>query len=310
MIAMIAMIGAAAATHGLRRLAPLAVCFLYRALAGIALALPVSFAVAGVVGDHPRGDAVLFDPTATWLVETLRIGGPSLRAYAPYAMLLLSALVFGWLLPLAALIASLGKRDGEASMGKLLGVAAERFGPLALLLGVTLLLQAALVALAAFIGGAVVKGAESTVTADKLRLLAPALALTFMWLVGVIQDVIRVPMVQRHIKLPAAIVAAWAILAGGVWRTLANAAWRTALAVASLLGAGYATIALVGPRDGPMTVALLQYLAVAVMVLMRASWLAWLSQRLEATEQSAEPDDEAELAPEEPAIVEETPAEA
>jgi hypothetical protein len=282
------------ATQALRRLAPITLCFVYRALAGAALALPVSFAVAGIVGHHPRGDAVLFEPGAAWLIETLRLSAPTLGAYAPYAGLLLVLVVFGWLIPLAALIASLGSRDSEATLGALLGVAAARFGPLAMLLGLTLMLQAALAALSAVIGGAVVGAVQSTVTADYLRLLGPGLALCTLWLLGVVQDLIRVPMVQLRASLPKGVVGAWSLLAGAFWRCFANAAWRTLLAVGALVGAAYATIAMVGPRDAPLSVALLQLLALAVVVLMRASWFAWLSQRLEAVQEAAEAAKEAE----------------
>ena len=51
-------------------------CWIFRVLVSLCAATPLAIASAGIVGAHPRGDAILFDDGGMWLLETGRLLRP------------------------------------------------------------------------------------------------------------------------------------------------------------------------------------------------------------------------------------------
>lgn len=121
-------------------------CLAYRSLASALVAGPFALAVGGVVAHHPRGDAALFDRGGLWLLETARHLAPALPGVGLASGVLALIAAFGWLLPLAWLLAEVAGHRGRAALAE----AAPRIGTLAFLLGAYLFLQALVVASALF----------------------------------------------------------------------------------------------------------------------------------------------------------------
>ncbi len=266
------------------RLDALLACLGYRVLVGLLAALPLAAAAAALVGHHPRGDAVLWEPGGPWLVEALRLAGPAFRSMAPYGALFLLVSAWGWLLPLGALILSVGAGGSGRAWRELFSQAARRFPTLTLLLGATLLLQSVLLALTTVSVTLLAASASSrSHGADALRIAGPCLGLLFAWGAGVAHDILRVPLLQRDQSLFEALVTSWELLRTGARSVLVAAGWRTALALLTLGVAAAAGGRLTGGEADQVTlVALLHLTALAAFVWLRGSWFQWLSRRLEA----------------------------
>ncbi|MBW2457190.1 MAG: hypothetical protein JRI68_21930 [Deltaproteobacteria bacterium] len=266
------------------RLDALAACLGYRALVGLLAALPLAAAAASLIGHHPRGDQVLWEPGGLWLLEALRLAGPAFRSMAPYGSVFLLVGACGWLLPLGALVLSVGAGARGRTWPELLGQAAGRFPTLALLFGVTLLLQTLVLALVTVSAVLLAASASSrSHGADALRIAGPCLGLVLAWGVGVVQDVLRVPVLQRDESLFKALATGWELVRTGARNVLVAAAWRTALGLLTLGVAAAAGARLTGGEaDHVPLVAVLHLLALAAFVWLRGSWFHWLSRRLEA----------------------------
>ncbi|RLB60784.1 MAG: hypothetical protein DRI90_12900 [Deltaproteobacteria bacterium] len=267
-----------------QRLDALAVCFAYRAAIAILVAVPLSVAAATVVGDHPRGDAVLWDRGGVWLVEALSVAGPTLRAWAPYGSLVMLAAAFGWLLPLGALIASASPGTETMPWRGLLSRSALCYPTLALMFGATLLLQTITLGLftvsASLLAGLATSRTE---VADGLRVAGPAVGVLLAWLIAVGQDVVRASLVQRKQSLYQALGTGWDLLRGFARSVLLAAAWRTALTLFAFLLAAVVGAKLTGgAADQLPLVVVLHGLAGVIFVWSRGSWFHWLSPRLAA----------------------------
>ncbi len=262
----------------------LALCFAYRAVIATLVAVPLSAVAATVVGDHPRGDAVLWDRGGVWLIETVRLASPALQGWAPYGSLVMLAAAFGWLLPLGALIASASPGTERTPWRGLLSRSALCYPTLALMFGATLLLQVATLGLVTVCASLLAGLATSrTHGVDALQVAGPAVGVLLAWLIAVGQDVVRAALVQRKQSLYQALGTGWDLLRGlARWVVLA-AAWRTALALFAFLLAAVAGAKLTGGAADqlPLVVAL-HGLAGVIFVWLRGSWFHWLSPRLAA----------------------------
>lgn len=260
--------------HGYRWGAVLG-CYLYRALASGLAALPLGLAVGTVMGAHPRGDAALWDEGGIWLLETGRLVAPSLRGAVGQGGVILLLASFGWLLPLGALIAS--QAPHRPATRACLRRAAERLGPMALLLGVVLMIQALLLAGLGIIGKGIGEGL--TPTADVLRVVVPLGALGIWWLLGLLHDALRVMIIQRDRPWWELLNGAWELLANRPGAAVLASGWRTLLGLAVVLGAAVMGFEASG-RGELVSVVVMHQLAILCVVTLRASWLGWLNRRL------------------------------
>lgn len=266
---------------------PLLAYFASRALVGATLGLPLSVAVAGVVGPQPAGDAVLWAPGGLLLLETVRLLEPAFAGLAWTAAAVGLVASFALLVPLAALIASMGRssldrRGPPAGAHRLLAVAAARFGTLALIMGMVLLLQAVALSLWTVFATILLEALTlqpSSRAVAKLLLVGAGLGVP--WLLGMVQDIARTLAVQHRLGALDALAGAVAALRGTVGRASLACAWRGALALAALAGSAGLTLAIGCRTTAQLAGAIaVQLAALLLAVALRASWFRWITDRL------------------------------
>ena len=270
--------GAAAAPQGAAppiRTSAVAACYLYRAGVGLLAAAPLSLAFGAVVGGHPRGDAVLWEPGGVWLVESLRLVRPALGAALAYGGVVAVLAAFGWLLPLGVLIASLS--SGRPNLRACLQRTAARLGTLALLLGLTWLLQAVVIVLTVVVSQLIAQGDAPVDLA--LRLGVWGLGAGICWAAACLQDLARIGCIHGDCGLwDSGARALLALRRSGLALGWA-AAWRTAIALGALVGALGAGV--VWARGDQLAALVLLHQAVIVwFVWLRAAWLQQAARRL------------------------------
>ncbi len=266
----------------------LAAVFVSKSLAALLVGLPLSWAVAQVVGGYPRADATLWDEGGVMLMETIRLLRPSSDAIVGQSALLTLLATFALLLPLGALIASqspagsTGEHSSEPRFWRLLGRAAERFGTLALLQGFALVAQLMLVVLVVLLFAALAHslGLDPKGT-DLVGLAALAAALLAVAWLSIVHDLARVAAVHGRLGLFASVEAALGAFRASPMRVGLEASGRGALALVLLVAAGWAAAELGCATDARLVgTALAQHAAVLGTVLLRASWLGWAAGRL------------------------------
>lgn len=255
-----------------------------RLLLGMLVALPVSASVAHVVGPYPRGDAVLWDAGGVLLLETSRLLDPALVGLGWSTALVALAALFALLVPLGALIASMteGDRVLAVPFRRLVATAAERFGTLSLLMGVVLLLQVLGLALVRLLGETVIEAFDVTpMRADLGKLATWTAGAAVVWLFGVVHDLARVGVVQRGLGTIDALELAVRVLARGGRGVVVAASWRSLGAASALVAAGWAAVALGCQNVARLWAVLLVHLvSLGAVVLLRASWFRWITERL------------------------------
>ncbi|XYI01178.1 hypothetical protein ACMHYB_16065 [Sorangium sp. So ce1128] len=257
------------------RLGAVALYFGHRALASVVIATPLSVLAAQVVGDHPRGDAILFEPGGLMLTELGRLA--AIAAAALTAQLGAGALIAAalGLVPLAVLLAALSQ-EAPLSAQAVGGRAARALGPLVLLWGAALAAQVAAAGLVLLSG---MKLCAELLVLPRSRDLAAVVvagaALVPVAAIGLLQDLARVALVDEQRGFyaaasrglatfqaaPLAAAWAWALRGALAAAALACGAWGVHLA-----GAG------AGPRVAGAFAA--QLAALAAAAYLRASWLA------------------------------------
>lgn len=248
-------------------------CYLYRAVTSAVVALPLGLVVGGVIGAHPRGDEALWDPGGVWLVEVGRLAQPALRGALVQGGAVTVLACFGWLLPLGALIAS--QAPSRPPPRACLKRAADKLGPLALILGAFLVVQAGAALGLGMLGRAL--GGNGTRTSDVLGLLVPLSTLLVWWLVGLLHDALRVIYVQRDLPWWESFNAAWELLRVRPWAALGASAWRALAGVAVVVAVEALALAMSGIGGSLGLVVLLHQVGILLLVALRASWLGWLN---------------------------------
>lgn len=256
---------------------PLLVGLLYahRAIAALLIAAPAATLASVVVGDYPRGDAELFDIGGVMLVEAARLSRRSLAPLAASAGLTALVAAALGLIPLAILIAGLG-REGPLSARFLGGRAARSIGPLSLLWGATLLAQVILAALILLLGQKVIELARLDYRGgDIARAAVFGLAGVVALCVGVLHDLARVAVVHEGRGFYMACARAFGAFAASSRRVAGAYLWRSALSIALLIGAAWLAHR-VGVVTGPRLAlgAVIHQASIAAAVFLRASWLA------------------------------------
>jgi hypothetical protein len=270
-----------------RRPGVVALYFAYRALSALVLAAPVSLFAARLVGGHPRGDAVLFDPGSVMLVEVARVAKDAAALIAAQMGLgALLASAFG-LIPLAIVIVALG-RSGPLTASLVGGRVARALGPLTLLWGAALAAEVAAAALVTLLGlkllGSMQLGPRAYDVAGAAVVLVAALAIAA---IGILHDLARVAAVdeQRGFYMSASRALSTAVSAplASAWAFF----WRSALAVAALASAvGIARA--VGLSSGARVALAFgaQHAGIAITVFLRVSWLAAAMRLLDRTREA------------------------
>ncbi|WP_437613973.1 hypothetical protein WMF20_13945 [Sorangium sp. So ce834] len=257
------------------RLGAVGLYFGYRALASLVVAAPLSVFAAQVVGDHPRGDAILFDPGGLMLSELARLGARAAGAFAAQlggGALLAAAL---GLVPLALLLAALSQ-PGPLSAQAVGGRAARALGPLALLWGVALAAQVTAAALVLLPG---TKLCAALFSVPRSRDLAAgavaAVALAHVAAIGLLHDLARAALVAEQRGFYTAVARGLDALRAAPLAAAWACASRGALAAVALAGGAWG-VHLAGAGTGPRVASAFaaQLAALAAAAYLRASWLA------------------------------------
>ncbi len=266
-----------------RRLGTLCLIWFATLLLGLAVGAPFALvADASGLGHFPRGDALLWEPGGTWLVEVARVARGSL-AVAGAASGVVFTLALGVTLALKALwLAALATR-GRLSLRPWLGTSAVALPRLLALAGLFLALRALPIALGVLGVAHVRSGALASLWAlgergRELAALGVLFAALALWLVlGALETLADATVVARDACVTRALGAALACL----WRRPVAVAvawlWPTTAGVGVVLAAALAAHGLdVGEPEVWRLGAVLgvHQLALFALLALRGAWFA------------------------------------
>lgn len=251
-----------------------------RLLAAWLLAAPIAGALGGSgVSRFPEGDALLFAPGATYLMEALRRGlGPLVAGLQNAAWF---AVILGYLslVPLAGLLYALC-HAGRLRPGDVARAALEQLAPFTLLAGLTLLAQAAVAVLGIILVSvlrASIYASMDVRSADLWLLGAVGLVLLVVLWVGLVEDLARAALVRHQRGLGSALSRALhtarqrPLAALSAW--LVPAIWSIAVVAVGALAVGRLHVEHGGSWRVLGALALHQLVALALVGL-KAQWLA------------------------------------
>jgi hypothetical protein len=272
---------------GARRLDVAFAVYLLHAAVALTIAWPLSRILADPVMAYPRGDRLLFDPGGLYLVEALRLTRSDLT-YAAEGMSFgaLLALYLG-LLPLGALIRSLGAEQ-KLTPPALMAHGVRFFGPMSLLLGLSLVIMALACGVPIVIGSLLdtkIRASLGDRGGDLVEAAFYLVALGVLAVIGVVHDLARTAAVTRELpalqaaRAGARTLRAWPAEAFGGW------ALRGLLALL-LVTAAARTTTLIGIETNAklVAVALVHQAAALALVFLRADWLALATRLVRADE--------------------------
>ncbi|MBK8253715.1 MAG: hypothetical protein IPK82_13740 [Polyangiaceae bacterium] len=247
----------------------------FTALFSFAFSAPLASAIGTTTGKYPRGDAELFDPGALMLIEAARHLRDAMPAVSTAWMVLAVAAFFLSFLVIGFCLALLGT-PGRARPSWAVARAFRTFP--------TLIFIAIVAALAAGVSGALVwipgmaiaRASEPTPPgSDIARYIVFGVLLLVIALVGILHDLARVAAAAVGHRTYGALRAALRTAQKHSLRTLGAYTWRTVLALGI-----FAFSVWLGVRVGYRTsaavwaTALIHQTALALMGLMRLSWLS------------------------------------
>jgi hypothetical protein len=247
----------------------------------LALALGFAWPVTRLLADaalvHPRGDLVLFEPGATYLVEAFRLERASLTSVAEGSVLAVLATSYLGLLPLAALLHALAQA-GRVTFASLVAAAGRFFGTFSLLLGLALV-STALLAFVPLTVGSLLDDKLKLVFGDRNHDIARTsfrvVALLAAALVAVVHDLARAASVARELRALDAVRLAVQVFRAFPWRALGAWGLRGTAGIALVVVVAWVTTRIgvhTGLRFGVVTV--IHQAVVLSLVLLRARWLA------------------------------------
>jgi hypothetical protein len=245
------------------------------------VAWPASALVRSAYGEHPRGDAPLFSPGGLVLTDFLSNASHGIApVMAVVLVVVLLSAVIG-LVPLAGMLVSIAfstrllRAPGPRAT---LARALRAFRPLALVLVLSTVTQAALWGIGFALGNATASGLAERAGEARAQQLGWIVTLLFallVGLVGVVQDLARAAIVRFRVRGTQGIRLGLNAFRRAPSTTFWSWAWR-ALAACLPVVTGALVADKIGGRGGLALVALLaiHQLIVAARIALRASWLA------------------------------------
>jgi hypothetical protein len=245
-----------------------------------ALALAFAWPVARLLGDptlaHPRGDRVLFEPGAAYLIEVLRIyQAPLTSVVEGMSFAVLGALYLG-LFPLSALLHALAEPSAKAL--PVLVVAVRRFGPMSLLLGASLVATFAAWSFALVTAGLLetkVKSLFGVLGSDIADAGFKLAALGVTFVIAVIHDLARAAIASRETSAVTGIALGVQAFRAYPARAIGAFALRGLVGVTAIFLAGWAAAHIGIETEARFAAVTLLHQTVAFgLVFLRADWLA------------------------------------
>lgn len=247
----------------------------YRALAGLLVSLPAAEAIGGITSQFPRAQGELFDPGGVMLLETLRLGRRAIPAvFVGGSGVAVMAALLG-LLPLAALVAGLG-REGRLGAAFLAGRAGAHAGTLAILFGIGALAEVLVAVVASLLLGKLAGALHLAPPGDDLAALgALLLALAVAAVIGVIRDLAYVAAVHGDERFYGAATTAVRCFLRAPVRAVGAWAFRALLGLAALALAAWLAPSIRATSSAALAAAFaLHQLGLFAAAYARASWLA------------------------------------
>jgi hypothetical protein len=259
------------------RLGVVVLVYVVHLVLALAFAWPVARLVADAALVHPRGDLVLFEPGATYLLEAFRLERAALTSLVEGSVFAILVTSYLGLLPLAALIHSLA-HTGKVTFASVVAAAGRFFGTFSLLLGLALV-ATALLGFAPLTVGGLLDDKLKLVFGDRSHDIARAffrvVALLAAALVAVVHDLARAAAVSHEIPAVRAVLLAAQVFRASPWRALGAWGIRGAGGIVLVVAVAWAT-SRIGVETGPRfaLVMVLHQVVVFTLVLLRARWLA------------------------------------
>ncbi len=245
------------------------------------IAWPFSSAVAGWYGAHPSGDEPLWTPGAHALGDLLFIAQGARSGLATLVLLVFLIAGFADLVPIAALLASMGyvTRDRTApSMRAVIARGASVFPTFVTLFAVAALVEGLLVGLALMAVALVsnrAAGKLGEARADQLGWLVGLAILSVAGVVGVMHDLARAASVRFRVRTIRACRCAVNALMRNPMSVVWSWAWRAAVGWAPVAIGGLVAAKLGGHGGLALfALAVVHQLVALSRVAFRASWFA------------------------------------
>lgn len=251
-----------------------------RLIAAWLLATPIASALGGAGIRHfPDGDALLFAPGGTYLMEALRRGiGPLVTGLENTVWF---ALILGYLclVPLAGLLYALC-HEGRLRPGNVARAALDQLAPFTLLAGLTLLVQATAVVLGIILLSVLhahIYQSLDVRTADLWMVGVSGLVVFVVVLVGIVEDLARAALTRHQHGLGRALRTALRtarqrpLSALAAW--LVPAVWSLAAVALAALAVGRLHVERAGTWRMLAALAVHQ-VAALLLVGLKAQWLA------------------------------------
>lgn len=257
------------------RWATVAFVVLCTSVPALLLSAPGGWLVGGLWGAMPEGDLVVFRPGAFFLFETLRTFNRELRALVslgPWLLLLLSALS---ILPWTALLCALASPERQTP-STLARLAVGKSGTMLFLFGIGLLMRVLTALLGYVLVDVVGRGLGGGQPARELvsMLSCGLVAIALLSAVRVVHDLAQAAVVRQDERGAGAL---WSALDAFRRRPLAATiawGWRSLLSLALVALAAVVVQAVgVETKAHLLLVALVHQATLALLVVLRASWL-------------------------------------
>jgi len=214
----------------------LAAWFAWVVRAGFAIvgALPLVGLARGGLGEHPRGDAVIWDDGGAWLLEVADEARAALR---PVMLATAGGAFVGllvWSVAIGAML-SAARAGASAELRTWGGLALRRASSLALVGALELAVKAAVVLFSAALVGFAWRLVDSTGVGHDAFVVGAGLGATIAWLLGVVVELARAVLVWTDAGIVGSFVEARAWLRARLFDVLRAAGVR-AVTVAFGLG--------------------------------------------------------------------------
>jgi hypothetical protein len=265
------------AAGGARRLGVVGAVYLAHLTFALAVAWPLAKLVGDSVTKYPRGDRVLFEPGALYLMETLRLARASLASVAEgLSFGVLVGLYLG-LVPVAAFLVAFA-RDDKPPLPALLASAVRLFGPFSLLLGFSLVVAALAASVPLVVASLLENEARSAFGergADLVELGFWGAALVVAWGVGLVQDLARAALATRQTTVLDAVRSGIETFRAWPVEAIGGCALRGLVALLLVTVVARATTHIGIETAGAFAAVALLHQGVAfALVFLRADWLA------------------------------------